>query len=135
MNRSPFFIGLLALLQTSVAPSQVPEDGLTSRELGIRREAPVSPAVLLARGEEIYTYWCQPCHGAETIKPGTAALAAKYQGTIPAPLAARSDLTPEFVKLMVRQGISMMPFFRPTEISDADLDALAAYLASGPNAQ
>jgi mono/diheme cytochrome c family protein len=135
MDRGACFIGLVAVLLTGKTLSQVPEDGLTSRELGIRQEAPVSPSVLLARGEEIFVYWCQPCHGPEPIKPGTAALAAKYQGTIPAPLTERSNLTPEFVKLMVRQGLSMMPFFRPTEISNADLDALAAYLASGPNAQ
>jgi hypothetical protein len=28
----------------------------------------------------------------------------------------------------VRHGVSVMPFLRKTEISDADLDALAAYL-------
>jgi hypothetical protein len=31
---------------------------------------------------------------------------------------------------MVRDGISVMPFFRKTEISDADLDALTAYLTA-----
>jgi len=29
----------------------------------------------------------------------------------------------------VRTGVSVMPPFRKTEISDADLEALAAYLA------
>ena len=29
----------------------------------------------------------------------------------------------------MRKGVSIMPFFRKTEVSDADLDALAAYLA------
>ena len=58
----------------------------------------------------------------------TAALAAKYQGAVPAALSERTDMAPAFIEVMVRQGISMMPFFRPTEISDADLDALAAYL-------
>ncbi len=32
-------------------------------------------------------------------------------------------------KIFVRRGVSIMPFFRKTEISDAQLDALAAYLA------
>ena len=36
-----------------------------------------------------------------------------------------SDLT----RQVVRRGISVMPFFRKTEISDKDLEALAAYLA------
>jgi mono/diheme cytochrome c family protein len=33
---------------------------------------------------------------------------------------------------VVRRGVSIMPFFRKTEISDADLQALAAYLAQSP---
>jgi (+)-pinoresinol hydroxylase len=41
----------------------------------------------------------------------------------------RRHLTAEFVKLYVRSGVATMPFFRKTEISDADLDALAAYLS------
>ncbi|RPI60853.1 MAG: cytochrome c, partial [Lysobacterales bacterium] len=41
----------------------------------------------------------------------------------------RTDLVPDFVKAIVRQGVSFMPQFRKTEISDADLEALAAYLA------
>jgi mono/diheme cytochrome c family protein len=32
----------------------------------------------------------------------------------------------------VRTGVSVMPPFRKTEISDADLEALAAYLAPKP---
>jgi len=33
------------------------------------------------------------------------------------------------VKVLVRHGISVMPQFRKTEISDAELDALAKYLS------
>ncbi len=29
----------------------------------------------------------------------------------------------------MRHGVSIMPFFRKTEISDADLDAIGAYLS------
>jgi hypothetical protein len=38
-------------------------------------------------------------------------------------------------KAFVRKGVSVMPFFRKTEIGDADLDALAAYLARNNKAQ
>ena len=62
-------------------------------------------------------------------KPGTLALAEKYKGEKPALLEKRTDLTPAIVKIFVRNGITVMPFFRKTEISDADLDAIAAYLA------
>lgn len=119
---------IVGLLLPMSSGAQVPEDGQTSRELGILLEAPESRAELIARGEAVYEYWCNACHGPEMLKPGTAALAIKYQGALPAALTERTDMVPEFVEQMVRQGISMMPFFRPTEVSDADLDALTAYL-------
>ena len=119
---------MVGLLLSMSSGAQVPEDGQTSRELGILLEAPESRAELIARGEAVYEYWCNACHGPEMLKPGTAALAIKYQGALPAALTERTDMVPEFVEQMVRQGISMMPFFRPTEVSDADLDALTAFL-------
>ena len=67
--------------------------------------------------------------------PGTQQLRIKYRDTTISPLLEeRTDLVPEFVKVIVRQGVSFMPQFRKTEISDAELDALAAYLARN-NAQ
>ncbi len=84
-----------------------------------------------SRGKQVFNYWCQPCHGQGTDKPGTVALQAKYKGQVPAELEKRRDLTPAITKRFVRTGISVMPFFRQTEISNADLEALAAYLA-GP---
>lgn len=88
----------------------------------------------VARGEQLYQYWCATCHGpgignnGAQYLPGENALRAKYKGAVPSLLHERTDLTPEFVKLFVRQGISIMPFFRKTEINDPDLDAIAAYL-------
>jgi mono/diheme cytochrome c family protein len=83
----------------------------------------------LARGKAVFDKWCAPCHGAGPGKPGTAALQALYHGQKPALLEERTDLAPEITKTFVRNGVTVMPFFRKTEISDADLDALAAYLA------
>jgi mono/diheme cytochrome c family protein len=88
------------------------------------------------RGKQVYDYWCLPCHGPGLglpgfgELPGTQQLRIKYRDTQISPLLTdRSDLVPAFVKTIVRQGVSFMPQFRKTEISDADLDALAAYLA------
>ena len=80
------------------------------------------------RGYVPYQNYCSMCHGEGIGKPGTMALEAKYKGTRPALLEKRTDLTVALVKTYVRNGISIMPFFRKTEISDADLDAIAAYL-------
>jgi mono/diheme cytochrome c family protein len=88
-------------------------------------------AAVLDRGKAVYEYWCDTCHGEGDAYPGTVALSVKYGGAVPGELEQRTDLTPEFVKTFVRNGISVMPFFRKTEISDSDLDALAQYLTAG----
>jgi (+)-pinoresinol hydroxylase len=82
-------------------------------------------------GKQVYDKWCAPCHAPGPLYPGTIALAALYKGSKPAALVDRTDLTPVVVKQFVRRGVSVMPFFRKTEISDAELDALAAYLSRG----
>ena len=82
-----------------------------------------------ARGRQVYEHWCTPCHGPDPRKhPGTSALQVLYKGEKPAVLEERQDLTPEIVAFYVRNGVSIMPFFRKTEISDEDLAALGAYL-------
>jgi (+)-pinoresinol hydroxylase len=91
--------------------------------------AAAADAGKIDQGKQVYQYWCWNCHGEGVGKPGTNALAAKYKGSKPAILDQRTDLTPAVTKIFVRKGVSIMPFFRKTEISDAQLDALAAYLA------
>lgn len=81
----------------------------------------------IQKGEKVFDYWCATCHGPGL--PGTAALETKYKGAKPALLSERTDLIPPVTKTFVRKGVSIMPFFRKTEISDTDLNALAAYLA------
>jgi (+)-pinoresinol hydroxylase len=80
-------------------------------------------------GNAVYQKWCAPCHDPGINHPGTHALMAKYQGTKPAVLLERTDLPATVVKHFVRHGISVMPQFRKTEISDSELDALATYLS------
>jgi len=82
-------------------------------------------------GGKIFRKWCGDCHGAPQ-GPGSIGLQRKYQGAVPAVLEQRTDLNPEYVKLVVRRGVSFMPSFRKTEISDAELALVAAYLVSGP---
>jgi (+)-pinoresinol hydroxylase len=80
-------------------------------------------------GKAVFEKWCAPCHGDGPGRPGTTALQALYKGVKPALLEERTDLVPDLTRNFVRNGVSVMPFFRKTEISDAELDALAAYLA------
>lgn len=78
---------------------------------------------------------CAPCHGAgigddgRAMLPGTDALRIKYRGALPALLTERTDLTPERLRAFVRQGVFSMPPFRPTEITDEEIDDIAAYIA------
>jgi mono/diheme cytochrome c family protein len=83
----------------------------------------------MQRGKQVYTYWCINCHGDFPGTPGTQALQALYGDTKPAVLEDRTDLQRELVEITVRNGVSIMPFFRKTEISDEDLEALATYLS------
>jgi len=80
------------------------------------------------RGRQVYDKWCTPCHGSGENKPGTISAAALYKGNKPAVLAERTDLTAQGIKRAVRSGVYIMPRFRKTEVTDAELDAIVAYL-------
>jgi mono/diheme cytochrome c family protein len=81
------------------------------------------------RGAAVFNNWCSACHSRGPLNaPGTTSLQNKYQGSLPAALEDRTDLTAPLIELYVRNGIATMPFYRKTEISDADLTALTAYL-------
>ena len=84
----------------------------------------------IERGASVYTYWCATCHSPGPGMPGTQALQVKYDGNPPAVLTERPDLTSEFVSVIVRTGISVMPPFRKTEITDAELAALGSYVVA-----
>ncbi len=95
--------------------------------LAIAQDAPADP------GKQVFDVWCGICHGLPNGASGggTETLAALYRGTeIPAQLEDRSDLTAELVITLTRDGRNTMPNFRKTEISDAELEALVAYLVT-----
>ena len=79
-------------------------------------------------GEQVFHRYCWECHGDGPDRPGTDALRVKYKGDVPARLDQRTDLNAAFVIATVRHGISVMPAARKTEISDAELRAIASYL-------
>jgi (+)-pinoresinol hydroxylase len=88
-------------------------------------------------GKAVFDKWCEPCHGAVAPKnvmfgtgalAGTSALAVKYKGKLPAVLEQRTDLTPALIKTVVRHGLYGMPITRKTEVSDAELEDIVAYL-------
>jgi len=88
----------------------------------------VKPEPGQPRGYAQFERACAVCHGDGPAKPGTRALRAKYHDKEPALLAERTDLAPDYIRYVVRHGVSVMPPFRKTELSDPDLDELVAYL-------
>jgi mono/diheme cytochrome c family protein len=80
-------------------------------------------------GARVFEHWCQPCHGEGQHHPATAALQVKYNGVKPAALQERTDLDAATIAYFVRHGAGNMAPFRKTEITDADLAALARYLS------
>jgi mono/diheme cytochrome c family protein len=88
----------------------------------------------MMRGRAKFEHSCAPCHGdgvgddGRAMLPGTDALRIKYQGSLPALLERRTDLNAEAIRTFVRRGTWSMPPFRPTEITDRDIEDIAAYL-------
>ncbi len=60
----------------------------------------------------IYAKTCGYCHGRNV-----------------GPIIMGRKLSPDLIKLMVRSGPNGMPAFRPTEISDSELAALAKWIS------
>jgi mono/diheme cytochrome c family protein len=81
-------------------------------------------------GKAVYDQWCAGCHDptAGLDRAGTLILRLRYKDAKPAALEERTDLTPAYVKIVVRNGRNFMPRTRKTEINEAQLDALADYL-------
>lgn len=100
--------------------------------LGVALASSAQAAPDSKNGKVVFDNWCAACHAANPRLAGTLALQAKYEGKIPAALEARTDLTPDVVAAFVRNGVAWMAPFRKTEISDAELADLGAYLTKTP---
>lgn len=61
--------------------------------------------------EQVYAETCGYCHGVNV-----------------GPVIRGRNLSPALTKAFVRMGPNAMPAFRPTEITDEELDALALWL-------
>jgi mono/diheme cytochrome c family protein len=98
--------------------------------------APQGAAPAPEHGRELFQHTCAPCHGkgpgldGSKMLPGAAALAMKYKGERSPFLEERGDLTADQLRFFVRHGTGAMPMFRKTEVTDAQIDEIAAYIAS-----
>lgn len=84
------------------------------------------------KGARLFIKNCIMCHERGMENPGTAALSYLY-GKDKGALEDRDNLTPDFVRFLVRHGRGLMPAFRNGELNDEELKVLADYLSAGPH--
>ncbi|HLF31332.1 MAG TPA: cytochrome c [Xanthomonadales bacterium] len=97
----------LALLLTGTVPAQASAD---------------------MTGKEVFERHCVYCHAPGNEHPGTRQLGLT-RGEDKAVLAERDDLAVEYVQYVVRHGLQSMPGFYPSDLTDAQLEALAEFLS------
>jgi len=86
-------------------------------------DAPLTPSQ--EQGRKLFHATCIYCHGEKVW--GTFTL-ERRMGKDHALLEKRDDLVGTYVKTVIRAGLGSMPPYRRTELSDTDVEAIAAYL-------
>ncbi len=118
----------MALLVAVAGCSSEPEEQTQVSKRVIAAQANVEMVEGATRtGEQIYQRHCSACHDAGPGHPATLLLGQKY-GAEKAVIKGRKDLNQVYVKAIVRGGLLEMPPFRPTEITDAELDVIAEFI-------
>jgi len=87
--------------------------------------APVRAADMT--GRQVFNHYCSYCHGSSD-GPGTMQL-RRTRGKDQALLIERTNLSPDYIEYVVRHGLRSMPPFAPSDLTDARLEVLAAFLA------
>ena len=78
------------------------------------------------KGREVFEQYCSHCHGPGDA-PGTTQL-SRTRGKEKGLLTQRTDLAPEYIEYIVRHGLKSMPPFVPSDLTEAKLKALIAFL-------
>ena len=122
-------LGLTGCSKEPAEPAATPEaasapETVAAEPVAVAARAPVD----IEKGKAIYALYCAGCHAAGTKGHGGTMRLAIRLGEDKADLLERDDLVDVYVKTVIREGLNMMPPFRPTEINAADLDAVTAYI-------
>ena len=80
-------------------------------------------------GERLYGRECAYCHVGRNT--GTIMLQKRLPAGTPAQLHERTNLSADYVKIVVRNGMVNMPPLSRAEVSDEELDLIASWLADG----
>jgi mono/diheme cytochrome c family protein len=132
---------LVLILLTLAACSKTPEaPKLAAGPVGppppfllyqTRTEAPSGDRLTAGRnGAALFSNNCGYCHlvGGMGTNLLTKQRLAAGQPPETALLVNRTDLTPDYVKSVVRMGKGAMPHQTKVDVTDAELDSIAAYL-------
>jgi mono/diheme cytochrome c family protein len=86
-----------------------------------------------SEGEALFSNHCGACHLAAGMGTNliTARQAAAGQKQPVGLLANRTDITADYVKAVVRSGKGAMPRQTRVDVTDAELDKIAAFLGKG----
>lgn len=94
---------------------------------GAPRAVAAEPAATadVERGLAQYRRNCAPCHA----RGGTGAMMlGRRLGAEKSLLDQRKDLTPEYIRFVVRRGLGSMPWLSPVELPEQQLTELTRYL-------
>ena len=137
MNKSLIFgLSCLALSACDQATDSSKTESI-NQAAKLETIAPAQPTTAVESsnraGRVIFELHCAGCHD-----PGPAHAATKQlalvRGEDKAVIMQRKDLTADYIKYIVRDGLLEMPPFRPTDINNAELDNLATYIVEGAKA-
>src|SRR4029450_10943957 len=104
-------LSIAALSDSALAQGSTAQTAAWSRTLA----GPQDRGTAADQGAALFNNWCSASHGKDPRNaPGTASLQFKYQGRTPAALEDRRDLTPQAIRLFVRQGGGAMLCLRHT---------------------
>jgi mono/diheme cytochrome c family protein len=77
------------------------------------------------QGKALYEATCNYCHNARGFATERLRTRLPEDRAI---LVDRSDLDPTYIRTIVRNGLASMPAYTPTDLDEAQIKAIAAYL-------
>ncbi len=107
--------------------------------VGVQVPAYAQDAATVKNGKAVYERHCAYCHRRPAVEGellvAPMALKLKYKGTLSPYIDERSDLgNLDVLRGFVRTGVAGMLPIRKTEVSEAELRAIAAYIATNAKA-
>jgi mono/diheme cytochrome c family protein len=121
---------LLALLAITLPASSAAQEKArgSGEQVANAGSAAIQDRSSRSPAEALYVEKCAMCH--RQMGMGTVTLARRVEKGKEM-LESRDDLTIDYVKYVARNGIGNMPRVQRGDVSDAQLDIIARYLAKG----